>query len=250
KEDLGIVCERFTTSKLKDYDDLMSIGTYGFRGEALASISHVAHLTITTKTQDSSCAYRACYSDGKLAAPKPGVSVDPKPCAGNNGTQITVEDLFYNVPTRRKALKNASEEYNKILDVVNRYAIHNPGISFTCKKQGTNRADVHTSSTATIVDNIRQIYGNSVASELLELKYKSENLEFDVNGWVSNANYNAKKMTMLLFINHRAVENVSIKRAVENIYSTYLPKSTHPFIYLSIDMKPLNVDVNVHPTKR
>ncbi|ORY04078.1 MutL-like protein 1, colon cancer, nonpolyposis type 2 [Basidiobolus meristosporus CBS 931.73] len=250
KEDMGIVCERFTTSKLKDYDDLMSIGTYGFRGEALASISHVAHLTITTKTQDSSCAYRACYSDGKLTAPKPGASADPKPCAGNNGTQITVEDLFYNVPTRRKALKNANEEYNKILDVVSRYAVHNPGVSFTCKKQGTNRADVHTSSTASVVDNIRQIYGNSVASDLLELKYKSDNLEFEVDGWVSNANYNAKKMTMLLFINHRAVENISIKRAVESIYSSYLPKGAHPYLYISISMKPLNVDVNVHPTKR
>ena len=89
-DDLPILCERFTTSKLKAFEDLTSIATYGFRGEALASISHIAHLTITTKTADSSCAWRAHYLDGKLAPPKPGQSTEPKPIAGRPGTQITV----------------------------------------------------------------------------------------------------------------------------------------------------------------
>lgn len=87
---MPILCERFTTSKLKTFEDLTSIGTYGFRGEALASISHIAHLTITTKTADSSCAWRAHYADGKLSPAKPGQSADPKPTAGRGGTQITV----------------------------------------------------------------------------------------------------------------------------------------------------------------
>lgn len=88
KEDLPILCERFTTSKLKAFEDLSSIGTYGFRGEALASISHIAHLTVTTKTADSSCAWRAQYADGKLVPAKPGQSAEPKPTAGRGGTQI------------------------------------------------------------------------------------------------------------------------------------------------------------------
>ncbi|KAG1445996.1 hypothetical protein G6F56_009719 [Rhizopus delemar] len=134
KEDMGIVCERFTTSKLSKFEDLSGIKTYGFRGEALASISHVAHVSITTKTASSPCAYKAFYSDGKLVPSRPGQSEEPKACAGNNGTQITAEDLFYNVPTRRKALKSASDEYNRILDVVTRYAVHNSGVSFTCRK--------------------------------------------------------------------------------------------------------------------
>lgn len=131
---MKIVCERFTTSKLNTFSDLHSIATYGFRGEALASISHVAHVTITTKTADSPCAYRGLYSDGALKPAKPGQSADPKPCAGNNGTQITAEDLFFNTPIRIKALQSAAEEYRHILDIVTRYAIHNAGVSFSCRK--------------------------------------------------------------------------------------------------------------------
>ncbi|XP_066100725.1 DNA mismatch repair protein Mlh1 isoform X1 [Saccopteryx bilineata] len=242
KEDLDIVCERFTTSKLESFEDLASISTYGFRGEALASISHVAHVTITTKTADGKCAYRASYSDGKLKAP-------PKPCAGNQGTQITVEDLFYNIPTRRKAFKNPSEEYGKILEVVGRYSIHNSGISFSVKKQGETVADIRTLPNATTVDNIRSIFGSAVSRELIEVGCEDQTLAFRMKGYVSNANYSVKKCIFLLFINHRLVESTSLRKAIETVYAAYLPKNTHPFLYLSLEISPQNVDVNVHPTK-
>uniref|UniRef100_A0A8C0C238 DNA mismatch repair protein MLH1 n=1 Tax=Buteo japonicus TaxID=224669 RepID=A0A8C0C238_9AVES len=242
KEDLDIVCERFTTSKLQKFEDLATISTYGFRGEALASISHVAHVTVTTKTADAKCAYRAIYSDGKIKAP-------PKPCAGNQGTQITVEDLFYNVTTRRKALKNPNEEYAKILEVVSRYAIHNSGISFSVKKQGDTVSDVRTLSNASTVDNIRSIFGNAVSRELIEVACEDASLAFKMKGYITNANYSVKKCTFLLFINHRLVESAALRKAIETVYAAYLPKSTHPFLYLSLEIDPQNVDVNVHPTK-
>ncbi|NXJ66942.1 MLH1 protein, partial [Rostratula benghalensis] len=242
KEDLDIVCERFTTSKLQKFEDLTSISTYGFRGEALASISHVAHVTVTTKTADAKCAYRATYSDGKIKAP-------PKPCAGNQGTQITVEDLFYNVNTRRKALKNPNEEYAKILEVVSRYAIHNSGISFSVKKQGDTVSDVRTLSNASTVDNIRSIFGNAVSRELIEVGCEDANLGFNLKGYITNANYSVKKCIFLLFINHRLVESAALRKAIETVYAAYLPKGTHPFLYLSLEIAPQNVDVNVHPTK-
>ena len=117
KEDLGIVCERHTTSKIQKFEDLTSVTTYGFRGEALASISMVANLTIVTKTGDADCAHRATYEDSKLKS-------EPQPCAGVQGTTIMVKDLFYNVPTRLRTMKSANEEYRSVLNVVSKYAIH------------------------------------------------------------------------------------------------------------------------------
>ncbi|XP_061644881.1 DNA mismatch repair protein Mlh1 isoform X1 [Phyllopteryx taeniolatus] len=242
REDMEIVCERFTTSKLQTFEDLSAIATYGFRGEALASISHVAHVTITTKTADAKCAYRGNYSDGKLKGP-------PKPCAGNQGTQILAEDLFYNVSTRRKALKSPSDEYARIVEVVSRYAIHNSGKSFSVKKQGETVADVRTLPNASVVDNIRGIFGNAVSRELIEVCSEDQKLAFKMKGYISNANYSVKKCIMVLFINHRLVESSALKKAVETVYAAYLPKNTHPFLYLSLEIAPQNVDVNVHPTK-
>ncbi|XP_036430930.1 DNA mismatch repair protein Mlh1 [Colossoma macropomum] len=242
KEDLEIVCERFTTSKLQTFEDLTSISTYGFRGEALASISHVAHVTITTKTADGKCAYRANYCDGKLKAPS-------KPCAGNQGTLISVEDLFYNVPTRRKALKSPSEEYSRIVEVVSRYAIHNSGKSFTVKKQGEMVADVKTLPNASVLDNIRVVFGVAVSRELIEVGCEDQKLAFKLQGYISNANYSVKKCILILFINHRLVESSALKKAIETVYTAYLPKNTHPFLYLSLEIAPHNIDVNVHPTK-
>lgn len=249
KEDMGIVCERFTTSKLTKFEDLSSIATYGFRGEALASISHVAHVTITTRTGESNCAFKASYSDGKLVPARPGLSADPKPCAGNKGTQITVEDLFYNVSTRRKALKSSGEEFAKIADVVSKYAIHNSGVAFTLKKQGENMADVRTTNGALILDNIRTIYGASVSGELLEVSCDNRKYAFKMHGYISNANYSVKRLQFLLFINHRLVDSSGLRKAIETLYEAYIPKNSHPFVYVSLEIAPSNVDVNVHPTK-
>ncbi|KAJ5159969.1 MutL protein [Penicillium canariense] len=250
RDDLPILCERFTTSKLKAFEDLTSIGTYGFRGEALASISHIAHLTVTTKTAGSSCAWRAHYGDGKLVPAKPGQPAAPKATAGRGGTQITVEDLFYNIPTRRRAFRSASEEYAKILDVVGRYAVHCSGVAFSCRKHGDSGVSVSTPSSANTIDRIRQIHGSAVANEVVEFEVSDNKLGFRASGLATNANYHVKKTTILLFINHRAVESTAIKRAVEQTYSAFLPKGGHPFVYLDLEIEPSRVDVNVHPTKR
>lgn len=243
KEDLDIVCERFTTSKLVKFEDLGSISTYGFRGEALASISYVAHVTITTKTEDSQCAFKVSYQNGKPSGP-------PKPCAGNRGTLIVVEDLFYNVPTRKNAFKSASEEYNRLVDVVSRYAVHNPGIGMSLKKADESITDIRTTSDADILQNIACVYGKNVSRELLPVECSDANLKFALKGFVSNANCSYKKCTLLLFINHRLVESGALRKAIESVYASYLPKNAHPWLYLSLEIHPGNVDVNVHPTKK
>ncbi|RSL98777.1 hypothetical protein CDV31_012454 [Fusarium ambrosium] len=250
RDDLTILCERHTTSKINSFEDLASIETYGFRGEALASISHIAHLSVTTKTKDSDLAWRAHYLDGRLTAPKPGQSAEPRGVAGRPGTQITVEDLFYNVPTRRKAFRSTADEFNKIIDMVGRYAVHCKGVGFTCKKAGEASTSLSVQAHATVIDRIRQIHGSSVANELLEFATSEDRWGFKAEGYATNANYSVKKTTLLLFINHRCVESTHIKKAVEQTYSNFLPKNGHPFIYLSLEIDPARVDVNVHPTKK
>lgn len=250
KEDLPILCERFTTSKLKAFEDLAAMTTYGFRGEALASISHIAHLTVTTKTADSACAWRAHYADGKLVPAKPGQSAEPKPAAGRGGTQITVEDLFYSTPQRLRAFRSPSEEYAKILDVAGRYGIHCKGVALSCKKHGDSSMGISIAQQATTLDRIRHIYGTAVANELMTLNVEDAKLGFKASGLTSNANYHVKKTTILLFINHRSVESSALKSALQRTYSSYLPKGGHPFVYLSLEIEPQRVDVNVHPTKR
>eukprot|EP01041_Mallomonas_annulata_P007820 gene7820-15990_t len=170
KEDLPILCERFTTSKITKYEDLQSVTTFGFRGEALASITHVAHVHIITRTATQQCAYKANYSDGKLVPFKSGDKADPKPCASTVGTSITVEDLFYNMQTRKQAFKNNNEQYQKILDVMSKYSIHygDKNISFICKKYGQNTPDLHTSTSNSTLDNIKNIYGSTLGKELLK----------------------------------------------------------------------------------
>ncbi|KAF2225293.1 histidine kinase-like ATPase [Elsinoe ampelina] len=250
RDDLPILCERHTTSKLKVFEDLTSIGTYGFRGEALASISHIAHLTVTTKTQDSPTAFKAYYLGGKLAPPKPGQPPDPKPCAGRQGTQIQVEDLFYNVPNRKNAFRSPSEEYAKILEQIGRYSVHCKGVAFSCKKHGESGTSLSIPAHADIIDRIRLVHNSAIANELFEVKVANDMLGFTSEGWASSANYSGKKTNLLLFINHRSVESSAIRKAIEQTYQPFLPRSGHPFVYLSLEIDPGRVDVNVHPTKR
>ncbi|XP_034984677.1 DNA mismatch repair protein Mlh1 isoform X2 [Zootoca vivipara] len=135
------------------------------------------------------------------------------------------------------------------MEVVSRYAIHNSGISFSVKKQGDTVADVRTLSNATTVDNIRSVFGNAVSRELIEVGCEDATLAFKMKGYVTNANYSVKKCIFLLFINHRLVESNALRKAIETVYAAYLPKNTHPFLYISLEINPQNVDVNVHPTK-
>ncbi|CAI5967339.1 unnamed protein product [Closterium sp. NIES-65] len=136
-EDLPILCERHTTSKLRAFEDLESMATLGFRGEALASLTFVSHLTVTTMTAGQTHGFRAQYRDGELEGP-------PVACAAVQGTQVVVDDLFFNVPARRKAFRSHSEEYARILDVLSRFAIHNYDVCFSCKKYGEARTDLFT----------------------------------------------------------------------------------------------------------
>ncbi|XWS24755.1 hypothetical protein CRYUN_Cryun27aG0011000 [Craigia yunnanensis] len=245
-EDLPILCERHTTSKLSKYEDLQSIKSMGFRGEALASMTYVGHVTVTTITQGQLHGYRVSYRDGVMEH-------EPKACAAVKGTQIMIENLFYNMIARRKTLQNSADDYTKIVDLLSRLAIHHIDVSFSCRKHGAARADVHSVATSSRLDAIRSVYGLLVAHNLIKIEASDNDPSssvFEMDGFISNSNYVAKKTTMVLFINDRLVECTALKRALEVVYAATLPKASKPFIYMSIILPPEHVDVNVHPTKR
>lgn len=243
KDDLLILCERFTTSKLKTFEDLSNITTYGFRGEALSSISQVSLLTVTTKTRDQQCAYRATYESGKMKDA-------PKACAGNQGTSITIENLFYTLPSRLRSItKDKSTEDKLLADVVSKYAVHNAHIGFSLKINDAKNS-IKTQTKGTQLGAIRTLYGAEIARELLELSLNDSNLRFKCEGLISKPNFSVKKMIMLLFVNHRLVKSAAVKKMIDELYGSYLERGGKPFIYLSLELDPQNVDVNIHPTKK
>jgi DNA mismatch repair protein MLH1 len=273
RSDFPLVCMRFATSKLSTYDDLSSISTYGFRGEALASISHVSRVSITSMPPGSMCAHRANFSDGIL------VDNSITNCAGILGTTISVADLFFNVPARRAALSSASEEYRRIVEVVQRYAIRHAsrGVSFSCKQLATVAPDVLIAANTSTLDAIAAVFGHGIRRELLPLEIFRQMPEAtaasdaDVSqaaaqgstsvaaagakkpfcsGFFSNANFSLKRGVAIIFINDRLVDCAPLRRALDAVYSELLPKGSHSFVYLALQLPSEDLDVNVHPTKR
>ncbi|KAL6772457.1 MLH1 [Auxenochlorella protothecoides x Auxenochlorella symbiontica] len=253
EEDMPILCERHTTSKLRQFEDLQTLQTLGFRGEALASISFVSHVTITTQPATATHALRATYHDGVMDPP------GPVPCASNPGTTILVEDMFYNVPLRKKALKSAGEEHAAILDIVGRYALYKPGIAFVCKRSGESRADLVTLRGATRLQNIRTVHGAAVARNVVPISFargdlsrfdRDDALSCQVEALVTSAGWSGKKTIFVLFINGRPVDCSPLQRALEAAISALLQRPTKPFLFLDITLPSHHVDVNVHPTKK
>lgn len=241
KEDLEIVCQRFTTSKIKSLDDLMDATSFGFRGEALSAISTVANVEITTRTADSECSYKADYREGVLLG-------EPQPFAGNVGTKIKVSNMFLDLPSRRNAIgENYNEEFLRIMNVVIYYAVQFHHVSFSCRKEESSNAEVQTIA-GDRLSVLRQLNPSALTSSLKKICFEGDKISME--GFISAPEYVNKKTNLILFLNNRLVSNQAIKKTVETAFSKFAPKGCHPWCFLSIQVPPRRVDVNIHPTKR
>ncbi|EEA04856.1 DNA mismatch repair protein MutL, putative [Cryptosporidium muris RN66] len=260
KADFPLLCERFTTSKLRLLSDIDSLKTFGFRGEALASISYVSRLSITSMTDSSSCAFTASFIDGKIIS-------DITPVAANQrGTIIKFSDLFYNMPARLRSLGSSSEEYSMCLELVQKYCIEFYKVGFSVRKFGNTCLDLRTPGGDNIQreDVIQLLYGRELSKDLIYLNIssninshssdvKSEELslhslipKYNINLYMSNLNYRPKKSTVIIFINQRLVSSSSIKQAIDMAYQY---TGTQYWVFISIKVPPETIDPNVHPTK-
>ena len=227
-----------STSKIKTLEDLNSIGTLGFRGEALASISSVAKVTLKSKT--SNCEF------GKQMIIEGGITKETTDIGFDNGTTIIVENLFYNVPARAKFLRKPRQEATDITNLVARYILANPTISF---RYFVDDKEVYFSTGNGLEDAIFVVYGKECLSNLIKVDY-SHSSGINVQGYIGNTTYSKPNRTyQTLIINGRYIINSMVSTCVYNCYEHYLMKGQFPFYILNLNIPLDKLDVNVHPNK-
>ncbi|PTI41751.1 DNA mismatch repair endonuclease MutL [Staphylococcus succinus] len=236
-EDLGLVFHRHATSKLEEDDDLFHIRTLGFRGEALASISSVAKVTLKTCTDNE---------EGQEIYVENGELLNHKPAKAKRGTDILVESLFYNTPARLKYIKSLYTELGKITDIVNRMAMSHPDIRISLVSDG--KTIIKTNGSGRTNEVMSEIYGMKVAKDLVHIT--GDTSDYHLEGFVAKPEHSRSNNHYIsIFINGRYIKNFLLNKAILEGYHTLLTIGRFPICYINIEMDPILVDVNVHPTK-
>jgi DNA mismatch repair protein MutL len=237
RDDLELSIKRHATSKIYTPEDLEAILTYGFRGEALASIASVSNLEIRTKRAEDELGWRLLSEPNK----EPHI----EPIAMDSGTQVFVRNLFYNVPARRKFLKSDLTEFRYISDTLMKIALCRNDIRFVFYDEDSLVFDVYPSSP---IQRIKDLLGDAVSSSLINVDYEYANIR--IWGFVGQP-YLAKttRSEQFLFLNGRSIRSKALTYAVYLAYEHLLEKQTNPFFLLHIELDPRRYDVNVHPQK-
>ncbi|MFS0637263.1 DNA mismatch repair endonuclease MutL [Mesobacillus foraminis] len=237
EEDVLVAFQRHATSKIKDENDLFRIRTLGFRGEALPSIASVSRLELKTST-GMDAGTRVSIEGGKV--------ITVEKADSRKGTDITVMDLFFNTPARLKYLKTIHTELGNITDVVNRLALSHPDVSFRLVHNG--RRLLQTTGNGDVRQVLAAIYGMNMIKSMVPIAGKS--LDYKINGWVTLPEITrASRNYISTMINGRFIKNYPLVKAIQEGYHTLLPIGRYPIVLLDIQMDPLLVDVNVHPSK-
>ena len=238
-EDIPLSVLRHATSKISKAEDLASIGTLGFRGEALAAIAAVCHLKIMSKTRDSRMGCEMSCDGGEI------VDIEENGCP--NGTTVIARELFYNVPARRNFLKKDATETAAVSAVMEKIALSEPSVSIKYITDGEIR--FKTNGDGQLRSVIYSIYGKDVANRVVEVDREDGN-GIRVWGFVSEPDLiRSNRNSENFFINGRFVKSKTAMASLEQAYSTRIPKEKFPFAVLNIELNPGAVDVNVHPSK-
>lgn len=238
KAEVEVAVKRHATSKLDSFNDLYNISSLGFRGEALASITSISKTTIETKTEDDDIGSSFKFESSQL--------VSRSDIAKNNGTSIIVEDLFYNIPVRKRFLNSTISEANAITSIMYRLAIGNNNIGFTYVKD--NKEVFRTIKDQGLKSNLSELFGFEFTKELLEVDFDKK--DFSIKGYISNNRYYRSNRSMeYIYINGRYVKNSDISNAIEKAYGSLIPNGRFPAFQLFFEIKPNLIDVNIHPNK-
>ena len=236
REDAVLAFSRHATSKVKNENDLFHIGSLGFRGEALPSIASVSNVTLNTN--NGVVGTEVEIHGGKL------IAVNPSELA--KGTSILVRDLFYNTPVRLKYLKSLYTELAYITEYVNKMALSYPEIRFVLTNN--DKVLLKTDGSGRLLKVINDIYGLSVTKKMIEIK--NENEDYQISGYISYPELQkSNKNAITLLVNGRVIRNLDIISYITDSYHTYIPQDRYPIVVMKIDVDPILVDVNVHPTK-
>lgn len=239
KDDVELAFERHATSKINEFDDLYSIYSMGFRGEALASIVSVSKVTMKTKTSFETTGTQVIYDNNTL--------LEKKSIGMNKGTSIEVFDLFKYIPVRQKFLNSDIVESNKITETMYIFAIGNPEISFTYIKD--NREVFRTNSHISKTLNYETLFGKDFIKNHIDIKASSDH--YKINGTISNNKYYKGNRSMqFLFVNNRYIENENISQEIEKAYQNMIPQGRFPVYEIKIEVNPSLIDINIHPNKQ
>ena len=247
-DEVELAFARHSTSKLESASDLARVSTLGFRGEALASIAAVAQVTLVSRTAQESVGTQVKLENGAI------VGREGKGCP--QGTVVTVENLFYNIPARLKFLRRERTEAGHISQLVSRYALAYPELRFSLLTDG--RLAFQSTGSGKLYDVLVKVYGLEAAQQMLsveggsgEPRAEGGKAALRVHGYISSPSlHRSNRQYLTFFVNRRWVQDRSLSYAASEAYHTLLPTGRYPIVVLNVDLDSAEVDVNVHPTKR
>lgn len=236
REDTVMAFSRHATSKLKSLDDLFYIESLGFRGEALPSIASVSNVCLKTSNGET----------GTLVTLEGGENIKVSSCDLQEGTTITVSDLFYNTPVRLKYLKNLYVELSNIVEYVDKMALSYPDIKFCLINN--DKVLLRTDGSGDLLKVIYQIYGADVTKKMISIS--GENDDYYISGFISYPEVTkSNRNGITTLVNGRVIKNNELNKIIIDSYHTYIPKDKFPIVVLNIDVDPILIDINIHPTK-